>query len=85
LVSTGWSSASGNSPQNNPSTQAKTKEYADFVAGMFCSSEIATQSISYFVFNVPTYKRNVPAFENNNFGLVNSAGQAKSNLSNLNC
>ena len=84
ITETGWPSAGGNSPQNNPSTQAKAKEYADFVAGMFCSGEIATQWISYFVFNDPTYKRNVPAFENN-FGLVNSAGQAKWDIGNLHC
>jgi len=84
ITETGWPSAGGNSPQNNPSTIGKAQEYANYVADMFCSGEIATQWISYFVFNDPTYKQNVPSFENN-FGLVNSAGQAKWNIGNLHC
>jgi exo-beta-1,3-glucanase (GH17 family) len=84
ITETGWPSAGGNSPQNNPSTLAKAKEYADYVASMFCSGEIDTKWFSYFVFNDPTYKKNVPSFENN-FGLVNPAGQPKWNIGNLHC
>ncbi len=84
IAETGWPSAGGNSPQGNPSTVSKAKEYADFVAGMFCSGEIATQWISYFIFNDPTYKKNVPAFENH-FGLLDPNGKPKWNIGNLHC
>jgi hypothetical protein len=55
--------------RGNPSTIDNAKEYADYFASMLCSDEISTPWVSYFPFFDPTYKRDVPDFENN-FGLV---------------
>ena len=86
ITETGWTSAGGNSQAGNPSTMAKAKEYADFFASMLCSGEINTPWVSYFTFFDPTYKRNVPSFENN-FGLVKfqNGYTPKWNIRNLHC
>ena len=84
IAETGWPTAGGNSPQGNPSTVAKAKEYADFFAGLICSGEISTPWVSYFVFFDPIYKKNVPTFEKY-FGLIDQNGNAKWNIGNLHC
>jgi exo-beta-1,3-glucanase (GH17 family) len=86
IAETGWPSAGGNSQAGNPSTMARAKEYADFFASMLCSGEINTPWVSYFTFFDPTYKRNVPSFENN-FGLVKfqNGYKPKWNIKNLHC
>ena len=84
IAETGWPSAGGNSPQGNPSTVAKAKEYANYFAGMLCSGEIGTAWVSYFTFFDPTYKTSSPAFERN-FGIADSRGNPKWNIGNLHC
>ena len=84
ISETGWPSAGLGSPQGNPSTLANAKQYADYFASMLCSGEIGTAWVSYFVFNDPTYKTNVPDYENH-FGLIDPNGWPKWNITNLHC
>ena len=84
ITETGWPTNGGSSPQGNPSTVAKAKEYADYFAGMLCSGELGASWVSYFVFFDPAYKTTSPAFERF-FGLASSNGIPKWNIGNLHC
>ena len=84
ITETGWPSAGLSSSQGNPSTWVNAKQYADFFASILCSGEIDTAWVSYFLFNDPTYKTNVPDYEKH-FGVIDSNGLPKWNISNLHC
>ena len=84
ISETGWPTNGGNSPQGNPSSVAKAKEYSDFFSGMMCSGEISTPWVSYFIFSDPVYKSNVPTFEKY-FGVVDQNYAPKWNVRNLQC
>jgi exo-beta-1,3-glucanase (GH17 family) len=81
LTETGWPSEGGQSA-GNVANWNNAKSFADGVADMLCNGEIKTPWMSYFIFNDPMYKKNVPEFEKH-FGVASPSGVPKWDISRL--
>eukprot|EP00245_Coleochaete_scutata_P011014 TRINITY_DN4004_c0_g2_i1.p1 TRINITY_DN4004_c0_g2~~TRINITY_DN4004_c0_g2_i1.p1 ORF type:complete len:507 (-),score=66.27 TRINITY_DN4004_c0_g2_i1:642-2162(-) len=81
LTETGWPTEGGQS-QGNVASWSNAKAYADGVADMLCNGEFKNGWMSYFIFNDPAYKKNVPEFERH-FGVASPDSIPKWDISRL--
>eukprot|EP00245_Coleochaete_scutata_P011013 TRINITY_DN4004_c0_g1_i1.p1 TRINITY_DN4004_c0_g1~~TRINITY_DN4004_c0_g1_i1.p1 ORF type:complete len:356 (-),score=53.09 TRINITY_DN4004_c0_g1_i1:719-1696(-) len=82
LHATGWPSAGGRLDNGNLASWGNAKAYADGVADMLCKGEFKNSWMSYFIFNDPAYKTNVPEFERH-FGIASPESVPKWKISRL--